>query len=264
MRDQLGFAPFVAHLGTGPRKALALHCSLAFSGAWGGLARKAGADVTFVAPDMPSHGRSEDWDGTSSFADTAYLACLSCLTEPMDLIGHSFGGATALRLAVEHPELVRSLTMIEPVFFCVAGVDDPASVTEHQTASRPFFDTVLAGDMEKAARQFNGMWGDGPPWETIPEQVRAAMARAIHVVPDTSGFLFDDDANLLSRLDRATMPTLLIRGAQTMSIVETTNTGLARRLPNAQDVVLPGTGHMAPISHPQAVWDAWKPFLDGV
>ena len=37
--------------------------------------------------------------------------------EPMDVVGHSFGGSIALRLALEMPELVKSLTLIEPVCF---------------------------------------------------------------------------------------------------------------------------------------------------
>lgn len=250
MTPQPGFIPHVAHLGSGPRNVLALHCTLAFGGAWAGLMRQMDGAVTLIAPDMPSHGRSPDWDEESDFGATVYEAARVCLTEPMDVVGHSFGGATALRLAVEHPELVRSLTMIEPVFFCIAQEDDPA-VTEAQIAlSRPFNTLIAQGDMEAAARTFNGSWSDGPKWDDMPEQVRAAMTRGVHVVPGSQPFLFGDNANLVARLDRANMPTLLVRGEAADRIVEVTNAGLVRRMPNAREAVMAGAGHMAPITHP--------------
>lgn len=255
MKPQAGFTPHVAHLGTGPRKVLALHCTLAFSGAWAGLMRQMTGEVTLIAPDMPSHGQSADWDGQSSFADTVFAASLSCLTEPMDVVGHSFGGATALRLAVARPDLVRSLTMIEPVFFSVAQADDPEATAAHAAKSQPFYDLVQAGDMAQAARTFNRMWSDGPRWPDMPERVRAAMTRAIHVVPDTTAFLFDDTAGLIPNLGRAAMPTLLVRGAQTDRVIEITNAGLVRRMPNAREAVMEGAGHMAPVTHPAEMAD---------
>lgn len=250
MIPQANFSPHITYLGDGPRKLLALHCTLAFGGAWTGLVRKLDGEVTVVAPDLPSHGRSPDWDGVSDFGATAYEAALTGLTEPMDVLGHSFGGVLALRLAVEHPELVRSLTMVEPVFFCIAQADAPEIAAQQAEQSQPFNALIEAGDMEGAARAFNGSWSDGSRWMEMPEQVRAAMTRAIHVVPGSQPFLFGDNANLVARLDRVTMPTLVVRGELADPIVEATNRGLARRLPNAREVVIDGAGHMAPITHP--------------
>lgn len=261
MRAQSGFSPHVTQFGRGERPCLALHCTMAFSGAWKKLADALSHDARLVAPDMPSHGRSADWDEHSDFSDTVYLASLNCLTEPMDVIGHSFGGATALRLAVERPDLVRSLTMIEPVFFCIAALDDPDSLSGHDAQATPYSQAIRSGNREDAARLFNRMWSAGPKWSDLPEQVRAAMIRAIHVVPDTHGFLFDDAAGVVPKLANATMPALLIRGAGSHDVIRATNTGLAQRLPHAQEAVIHGAGHMAPITHPEAVADVWTGFL---
>jgi pimeloyl-ACP methyl ester carboxylesterase len=255
MTAQQGFTAHVATLGTGPRKLLALHCTLAFSGAWGGLARQMAEEVTIIAPDMPSHGRSPDWDEQSSFPDTVFEAALSCLTEPMDVLGHSFGGASALRIAVERPDLVRSLTMVEPVFFCIAQDDAPEVAEANRVETEPFYNLVQAGNSEEAARVFNRSWSDGPLWADLPEQVRAAMARGIHVVPGCTAFLIDDSASLKPRLQNATMPTLLVRGEITDEVVKVTNAGLARRLPNTSEAVIEGAGHMAPVTHPAAMAD---------
>ncbi|MEM6304339.1 MAG: alpha/beta hydrolase [Pseudomonadota bacterium] len=256
MRPQPGFVPHVTTLGNGPRRALALHCTLAFGGAWAGVARALGDQVTLVAPDMPSHGQSADWDEVSDFSDTVFEASAALLEDaPMDIIGHSFGAATALRLAVAYPEKVRSMVLAEPVLFVVGARDAPELMDGHRAGSTPFFFAISAGDRENAARLFNGMWSARSVWEEMPERSRAAMVRAIHVVPDTYPFLYEDSAGLLQpgRLEALDIPTVMLRGAQAQPLIQATNAGLARRLGNATEAVIDGAGHMAPISHPGAV-----------
>ena len=262
MTRQPHFEPFIARLGTGARSVLALHCTMAFSGAWAGFQRHAGDDLTFVAPDMPSHGKSVDWDGVSDFSDTVFVAARDALTEPMDIIGHSFGGAVALRLAIEHPELVRSLAVIEPVTFSIALQDQPDVVRDHDKDAESFHEFIKAGDNEGGARAFNRMWSDhGPKWDSIPMASRQAMTRAIPVVPGTMPFLYEDSADILPRLKDLHIPTLMIRGETSHAVVSVTNEGLADRLPNAHSVTIPEAGHMAPISHPAETAAVWRAFL---
>jgi pimeloyl-ACP methyl ester carboxylesterase len=83
-----------------------------------------------IAFDLPGHGRSADWDGASDYHHLSTQIAASFLTEPVDLIGHSFGATVALRLAVEQPQKLRSLILIEPVFFAVAAQDSPGSFFE--------------------------------------------------------------------------------------------------------------------------------------
>lgn len=264
MRPQAGFNAHVMTLGTGDRPALALHCTMAFGGAFKGLSQ-ALPELTLTAPDMPSHGRSADWDEVSDFADTVFAGSLAAMADaPMDVIGHSFGAVTALRLAVTHPDRIRSLTVIEPVFFAVALADAPQTLAQHDTDAQPFRDAIEAGDHETAARTFNRMWSaDAPPWDSIPERNRAAMTRAIHVVPDTHAFLYDDTAGLLASgaLDACTIPTLVMRGEHAHPAITATNDGLVARMPNARASVIAGAGHMAPISHPGAVGDEIRTLL---
>ncbi|MGJ8616616.1 MAG: alpha/beta fold hydrolase [Sulfitobacter sp.] len=251
-------------MGQGPRRALALHCTLAFGGAWAGVTKALSADMTLVAPDMPSHGQSADWDEISDFSDTVYAAALSVLEDaPMDIIGHSFGAMTALRLAVHVPDRVRSLTLIEPVFFAVASRDAPETMGEHDSEIAPFIGAMVAGDRPLGARLFNRMWSRTTPWDAIPERSRVAMTRAIHVVPDTVGLLYDDNAGLLEPgiLDAVEMPTLLIRGSEAAPCISAIIDGLERRLPNALQVVIDQAGHMAPITHPVQVANAIRGLL---
>ena len=245
---------FVRELGQGPRRVLAVHCTLAHSGAWRGLAGEMGEEITITAFDMLSHGRSPDWDGQGDFQDRNTEAGAQFLTpEPMDLIGHSFGATVALRLAVAFPERVRSLTMIEPVFFAVALQDDPAPLADHDAELGGFVDAMTAGDAALGARLFNRMWSaGGARWPDLPEATRAAMTRSIRVVPACRASLYEDRAGMLKPgvLDRVTAPALLLRGSNTHPVIGVINDGLARRLRDAQNHVVQGAGHMLPISHP--------------
>lgn len=264
MSGQPGFVPHVTTFGQGPRRALALHCTMAFGGAWAGFS-KAMPELTLIAPDMPSHGRSVDWDEVSSFSDTVCAASLSVMDdEPIDVIGHSFGAAAALSLAVSHPGRIRSLTVVEPVFFAIAVQDNPAAMVEHATLAKPYLDVLQSGDRETAARLFNRMWSEGgPKWPDMGERTRAAMIRAIHVVPGQDKFLFGDSEGLLApgALDVCDIPTLVIRGEKAHSGIVAINDGLAARMPNAVQSVIEGAGHMAPISHPVEVAKAVRGLL---
>ena len=130
---------FTRRYGHGPRHALGIHCTLAHSGAWRGVGEALEDEISLLCFDLPSHGKSGDWDGKGNLHDVATDMARSLLTEPMDVIGHSFGATIGLRLAIESPELVRSLTMIEPVYFAAALVDDPERVAaaDRNIMSRP-------------------------------------------------------------------------------------------------------------------------------
>lgn len=189
------------------------------------------AEATFHGFDLLSHGRSPDWDRRGDIQDRTVEAAERLLRPGMDVVGHSFGATVALRLAVTHPQLIRSVTLFEPVF-----------------------EALERGDDAQAARVFNRMWGteDSPRWPELPESTRAAMTRSIHVIPAADEMLYRDRAGLLRPgvLDRATMPVLLVRGSLTHPVIGAINDGLARRLPEARNVVIPGAGHMVPITHP--------------
>jgi len=256
MNAQPGFKAHVTTIGTGARRALALHCTMAFGGAWGSVASALGEGVTLVAPDMPSHGKSPDWDGVSDFSETVYRASMAALDEAaMDVIGHSFGAATALRMAVEHPTRIRSLTLFEPVFFAAARAVAPEVLQDDNENLKVMEAALIKGDHIAAARAFNRMWASGSGWDRLPERAQLAMARAVPVVPATRPFLYDDTRNLLApgRMEAVMAPTLVMRGALSLPVINATNKGLASRLGNAKEVVIEGAGHMAPISHPGEV-----------
>lgn len=250
---------FSRSFGQGPRPLLAVHCSLAHSGAWRGLAAAMEQEVTLTAFDMLSHGRSPDWDGQGNYQllnVAAGLAQLEALAQdgPVDLIGHSFGATVALRMAMARPDLLRSLTLIEPVLFAVARSDDPGLLAAIEAESQPIDDAYAAGDLELTTRLFNRMWGPGyPKWPDLPEPSRAAMMRAMPVIPASYATLYEDENNTLApgALERVTRPVQLIHGSTSPAVMAVIARGLRRRLPQAKLAAMSDAGHMLPVTHPE-------------
>ncbi|KIN73710.1 alpha/beta fold hydrolase [Sulfitobacter guttiformis] len=238
-----------------PRRALAIHCTLGHSGAWRGMAAALKNELSILAFDLPSHGKSGVWDRTGNVHDVATDMARGQITERMDLIGHSFGATVALRIAVESPELVRSLTLIEPVYFAAAIEDEPELLSDYRRDSAALDAAFASGDEREAARVFNRDWGDGTPWDTLPERMREHMARLVHYVPASSAFLHHDSAELLApgRMAGAAMPCVLIEGDQSPAMSGKVAVSLAKRLPDVQRVVIKGAGHMLPVTHPDEV-----------
>ncbi|MDU8911771.1 alpha/beta hydrolase [Aestuariicoccus sp. MJ-SS9] len=242
-------------LSEGRAPALLLHCALAYSGAYRALAEALTPDLGIVAPDMPGHGRSDDWDGQTDMHDLVTAVAASFLVPGTHLIGHSFGATVALRLAQEHPGQVASLTLIEPVLFAAARDEDPALHADHMRRSASYVEAMKAHDWETAAERFTANWGDGRNWEALQQRQSEGFIRRIPLVAATQDCLNEDTAGLLApgRIEAVRAPTLLLRGARTMPVIAPVQAAIARRLPDAREEVIAGAGHMLPLSHPEAV-----------
>lgn len=72
---------------------------------------------------------------------------------------------------------MRSLTLIEPVFFAVAGQDVPATLVVGQLYRDVLQAALNKGDYLAAARAFVEVWGDGMQWEALSETQQHALAQ---------------------------------------------------------------------------------------
>jgi pimeloyl-ACP methyl ester carboxylesterase len=242
-------------MGQGPRAALAIHCSLAHCGAWAGVARALGDLMTVTAFDLPGHGESGPWRGAGEIQSVSTAIAADLLDGPADIIGHSFGATVALRLAVEHPHLVRSLSLYEPVFFAVALADHPEMRAPHEAEMATYRSGIAAGEMARAARGFLRVWGEGSGWDALPEKARASIAAQMPLIEAASPALYDDAGGMLGSgaLARIAAPALLMEGARSPAIIGAINAGLATRLPETHRAVIAGAAHMGPITRPGAV-----------
>jgi pimeloyl-ACP methyl ester carboxylesterase len=97
--------------GPGPQDAktlvIALHCSGSSGRQWRRLAETLGGQYAVVAPDLFGSGSNGHWSGERSFklADEAapVIDIIDACQAPVHLVGHSYGGAVALRVALARP-----------------------------------------------------------------------------------------------------------------------------------------------------------------
>lgn len=263
-----GFPTHWVRMGQGQRKALLLHCSLGHAGGWQGMARALDDTLDMIAFDMPDHGRSGDWDGEFDYHTLATNMARDFLDpeEPADLIGHSFGATVALRIAADNPELVRSLVLIEPVFFAIAVQDQPELGTVYDAEHAAFRQAFHAGDKEEATRIFTRDWGDGRAWSDMTDDQRSALVQRIHVIEAAAPQIYHDQAKLIvdKKVDAISKPTLLIEGGASSKFITAINDGLLKRLRHSERIVIPDAGHMVPITHSKEVANQVRAFLDTV
>jgi pimeloyl-ACP methyl ester carboxylesterase len=83
------------------------------------LAPRVEGDMRVLMADRPGHGYSERFDGAEQLGAQArqMAGVLDALApgEKAIIVGHSFGGAVALRLALDRPDLVSGLVLLAPV-----------------------------------------------------------------------------------------------------------------------------------------------------
>jgi haloalkane dehalogenase len=85
-----------------------------------------------IAPDLPGFGRSDKPTDMAWYSYDAHVAAMGALFEELDLrdvtfVVHDWGGPIALRLAVEHPDRVARLAILDTGLF-----------TGHQRMSDPW------------------------------------------------------------------------------------------------------------------------------
>jgi len=230
---------------------LCLHSSAGGWQQWRSVMQQLQGEMSLQAPDLLGHGASPAWpvDAPASlaFEACAVLASLRGGHAPLDLVGHSYGGALALQIALQRPRLVRSLTLYEPVAFGLLDSSDPAWL-EIRGVARQLDSCLAEGNTVAAAQGFVNYWHGGDAWSGLKPSQREPLARRMPVVSRHFKALFNArwNAQVLSQLR---MPVHLICGGRTRLPAARVATLLSRCLPQASLQVLPEAGHMGPLTH---------------
>jgi len=239
-----------------------LHSSGAGGKQWRRLLADAGDGGTgwqWHTPDLMGHGGRPGWpDGVASHLRVEADGVLAGLDLPPDqafhLVGHSYGGATALQIALQQPQRVRSLTLYEPVAFGVLPAlgEDLPEWQEAQQVAAAVAAALDRGDLDQAARGFVGYWQGRDVW---PELDAAQRARLAEPMPTIRRHFEALAAARWSDAELATlqMPVRLICGGATRASARRVAQTLAIKLPRVELVGLDGAGHMAPIAEAERV-----------
>jgi pimeloyl-ACP methyl ester carboxylesterase len=253
-----GVATYVHHVGatTLPERVpdlsrgeivLCLHCSGGNGAMFADVLADLAADHSPLAIDLPGHGRS---GGIDSLGCTRKMAAFAAAfldkwgIARAVILGHSMGGAVAMRLALERPALVRGLVLcaaaprfagdaIPAVERCVDGKEP-----------RPFFREAFS---PKAA----------------PEVIRRGFMENLKT--DPRALLGDLEAcrdfDVEAELARIAAPTLVLVGSDEDAAMRAGSERLAAAIRGATLATLDGARHMLPLERPAALAAAAREWM---
>jgi len=238
-------------------RVIALHASASSSNQWRALRQRLGANFDVVTPDLIGHGRRGTWcEAAPPGLDDDAAQIASMVPGAGHLIGHSFGGVVALKAALAHPRHMRSLVLYEPVLFAL--LVGRRGLTPEQRRVFDVADHVHAaagaGDLGAAARTFMNYWSGPGAWERMDSVAQTTVAQRMPVVAGH----FDAIAtahDVARGLAALSVPTLLLCGSETTESARCVTELAAAVLPNARLAVIPGAGHMGPVTHERSVND---------
>ena len=235
-----------------------LHCSGSSGAQWRALAAHLGARHRVAAPDLIGYGSSAPWQGgefSLAREAAAVRSLLGRLGEPAHLVGHSYGGTVALHIARTRPELLSSLTLVEPSAFHLlrnGDATDAAALREIMAVADGASVALAAGDHGGGFGRFVDYWSGPGSWTGMPAEKRAAFAPLLAKVALDFHAIFSEPAELEDVRDIA-LPTLVLQGGSTKLPSRRVCERLRRAMPEACFEIVPGAGHMLPITHREPV-----------
>jgi len=241
---------------------IALHCSGGSRRQWHRLTELLEDRFTVVAPDLFGAGSIGHWNGSGPFrlTDEAALTVdiIDASNSPVHLVGHSYGGAVALRAAVERPNRIASLSLYEPTTFHVLksiGPEGRDALRDIRTVAIKFERAVLAGAYRKAAEQFIDYWNGPGSWNAMTADRQAQILRYVPKAGLDFRALFEESMPLVA-YRRLRVPLLLLIGEHAPMPTEMIVRKLTGFMQPAGAMTIPGAGHMGPISHSDVVAEA--------
>jgi pimeloyl-ACP methyl ester carboxylesterase len=176
------------------------------------------------------------------------------------LVGHSSGACIALQVALDAPDLVQSLALLEPVV-----ASGPLAEEFAHTEVGPAFARYFAGDHAGAVDLFMRAIG-GPEYRLLIE--RTLGVGALEQIQADADTFFQTEGPAVNawRFDaaeaaRVQKPVLLVGGAESRPVYHEGHTWLLERLPCAEGQVAREANHLLPLQQPRQLAGALARFF---
>ena len=200
----------------------------------------------YAFPNDQTIGTSNDYSIPSHTKDlVGFLQKLNA--GPVHLIGHSFGGFTSLVATLERPDLIKSLTLLEPPVFSLLE-----NVPEAEGLMAEFMNNIVIpaskafneNDDEGATALFvGGVMGDSLYFDAAPQNEKTMW---LANTPELKAFA--SGADLLPVLnchdfEKLKVPILLIKGERTPRNLRLVSDQLHKCIRNSMLKELPNASH---------------------
>lgn len=205
------------------------------------------------ALDLPGYTAHEVTHAQHSLSTEAEILMqkLRALGRPVHLVGHSYGGALALRIAVTWPDAVCSLTLFEPAIFHLLRDGQPVErqmYADIGSLEQDLRQAAAAGRLAWAAAHFVDFWnGPGSFAAYGPETQARLIARMPLILGNFSAL--NQESWRLADCARVTCPTLGLYGENSPLIGHHLIRLVAGQMPQAKVLPVSGAGHLLPITH---------------
>lgn len=246
-------------VGQGPTVVL-LHSSLSSSKQWQLLVNLLKSNFTVINIDILGYGDADDVVDPDSYCFDVEVArirkIIKLATENSQyhLVGHSCGGAIAMKLAVEAPQNVLSMSLFEPVAFHLLPID-----SRERAESDSFAEKVNIDDQYKAAECFTDFWNKPGFFIGLPEKMKRLMAADMPKVNlDFKGLI--SEKYHVNDVAKITSPVLYMVGQSSPHLSHYLSNLITSSLPNVHKEVF-NCGHMGPISHQSEIIPAINSFI---
>lgn len=267
--------PQVAYVdeGEGPEALILIHGLASNLGFWRYNIPALAEDYRVIALDLPGYGRSAksgDYPYTLSFfASTIRDLVAELELDHVTLVGHSMGGQIAMVAALEYPDAVDRLVLVDP-----AGIETFTPGEGDWLRGVYSIAGIRAAPEDAIRRNLSINFHDWDPrleW-MVEERVRLARSdefdQFAYAVIQSVGAMLDEPT--APYLERLTQPTLMVYGEYDGLIPNPyLHPGFARdvfqdgaaRIPRATLVEIDDAGHMVMMERPDAFNDAVRSWL---
>ena len=225
---------------------------------------------TVIAYDRPAFGLTErplEWEGESPYGPQAQVDIVIGLMDELGvekaiLVGNSAGGTVSMQVALQHPERVQALILVDAAVYAGGGAPSwsrPILKTSQMNHVGP----LIARQLQAQGVEFiKTAWHDP---SKITQDIFDGYQKPLQIENWDKALwqltVASEESGLVERLAEITMPTLVITGDDDRIVPTEQSLRLADELPNAELKVIAQSGHLPHEEKPVEFMQAVTEFL---
>ncbi len=222
-----------------------------------------------IAPTLRYFGSAPWVDDGRNFSIQTHADDLAAFIgtlklDPVAIIGWSYGGAVALTMAVQHPQLVKRLFLFEPSLVTI--VADPAdlerAVADRQDMTDAARMAASAGNLNRAMQLLiDALNPEDGTFRRSPNRVQSLLREGIRMLP--LFFAAPPPPRVSSEdLGQLHMPVTIAVGSDSRVYFKVLAETASRHIPDAELITVPKARHMLPAQDPATFSRLVLQFLD--